>query len=220
MKADDLLLHEKVRGEIYRLLSECYLLPDENQEEKLINLKELLADVCEEAVNRTPMEGEKIPIDQLKLDYSRLFVGPYKLLAPPYGSVYLEGEGTLMGNSTLDVRNRYREAGLDTSENHKEAPDHISAELEFMYYLIFKEVESIGKSDLEDAEDYLERQKRFLEDHLGAWVSEFADRVEENAETEFYKNLATATKLFVKKDIEKTNTRHVDEGLFEGKIDV
>lgn len=202
MKPDDLLSHEKTRGKIYRLLSECYLLPDENQMEKLINLKKLLADVCEEAVNRTPMEEEKIPIDQLKVDYSRLFVGPYKLLAPPYGSVYLEGEGTLMGNSTLDVRNRYREAGLDISNVHKEAPDHISAELEFMYYLIFKEMESINKSDLEAGKDYLEGQKRFLEDHLGAWVSEFADRVEENAETEFYKNLARFTAVFVKKDIE------------------
>lgn len=202
MKTDDLLSCEKARGETYRLLSECYLLPDENQPEKLIRLKKLLADVCEEVVDYTPKEGEEEPIDLLKIDYSRLFVGPYKLLAPPYGSVYLEGEGTLMGNSTLDVRNRYREAGLDISEFHKEAPDHISAELEFMYYLIFKEVESIGKADLEDAGDYLERQKRFLGDHLGAWVSEFADRVEENAETEFYKVLARCTKLFVKGDLE------------------
>ena len=31
--------------------------------------------------------------EALKVDFARLFVGPYKLLAAPYGSVYLE-QGT------------------------------------------------------------------------------------------------------------------------------
>jgi TorA maturation chaperone TorD len=40
-----------------------------------------------------------------------------------------------------------------------------------------------------------------MEKHLGAWASEFADNVERNAETKFYKNLASATRLFVTKNL-------------------
>lgn len=203
METEDFLSNEKARGSSYRLLSESYLLPDEGLVETLAGLAGSLENVCPEAARHVPRIEDKIDIETLKIDHSKLFVGPYKLLAPPYGSIYLEGEGTLMGNSTMDVRNMYREAGLDVSEDHKDAPDHISAELEFMYFLIFKCVESVEKSGLDGVTDHLNRQMGFLENHLGAWVSEFAERVADNAETEFYKNLARCIKIFVEKDLEK-----------------
>lgn len=203
MENEDFLSREKSRGSSYRLLSDSYLMPDEGLRETLAGLAGSLENVCPEATRCVPRIGDKTDIETLKIEHSKLFVGPYKLLAPPYGSVYLEGEGTLMGNSTIDVRNMYREAGLDVSEGHKDAPDHISAELEFMYFLIFKWVESVEKSELDGVKEHLNRQMGFLENHLGAWVSEFAERVEDNAETEFYKNLARCTQIFVEKDLEK-----------------
>jgi TorA maturation chaperone TorD len=121
-------------------------------------------------------------------------------LATPYGSVYLDGERKMMGGSTLDVRSRYREAGLDTAKNFKDAPDHISAELEFMYYLIFKEIEAFAESDTEAAMGFIQKQKSFLEDHLMAWVPEFAKNIIENAENPFYPNLAKATESFLQEN--------------------
>jgi TorA maturation chaperone TorD len=117
--------------------------------------------------------------------------------AAPYGSVYLEAERKMMGDSTLDARNRYREAGLDTAKTFKDAPDHISAELEFMYYLIFKEIEAFANSEIETAIGFIQRQKSFLEDHLMAWVPEFADCIIESAKNPFYPNLAKATSAFL-----------------------
>ena len=122
-------------------------------------------------------------------------------MAPPYGSIYLEGKREVMGVSTIDAKNRYQAAGLDISGKVKEAPDHIAIELEFMYYLIFKEIEAFEKSDFESAMDYLRKQKEFLQEHLGVWVLGFAVNVEEKAGTDFYKNLARATKVFVQKDL-------------------
>ncbi|GAB4545487.1 MAG: hypothetical protein Kow0063_39580 [Anaerolineae bacterium] len=139
-------------------------------------------------------------IEQLRIDYARLFVGPFELLAPPYGSVYLEGKRRVMGDSTIDARSRYQEAGLDISHDVKEAPDHIAIELEFMYYLIFKEIESFENADFESAMGYLGKQQAFLEEHLGAWATEFADSVEKNAGTDFYQNLARATKVFIQNE--------------------
>jgi TorA maturation chaperone TorD len=107
-----------------------------------------------------------------------------------------------MGDSTLDVQNRYRKAGVELSDNFRDVPDHIAAELEFMYLLVFKEIQALENSDVDTTIDYFEKQRSFLSEHLGAWVFEFADSTEKEAETEFYKNLARATKVFVRQDLD------------------
>ncbi len=200
----ELLPHEENRRDSYKLLSECYYLPDEKLIEILNGLEESRDRLYSEIARNIPgISG----LESLKIDYSKLFVGPYGLLAPPYGSVYLEDTRRVMGNSTMDVRNKYEEVGLDISL--KEAPDHIAIELEFIYFLIFKEIEAIKNSDFEVAIRYLEKQQVFLETHLGAWVSEFANNVEANAQTSFYKNLARLTKSFVEEDLESLSDNMV-----------
>ena len=82
----------------------------------------------------------------------------------------------------------------------KDAPDHITAELEFLYYLIFKEIEAFSNSDIETAIGFIQKLKSFLEDHLMAWVPEFANSIIEHAETPFYPNLAKATQMFLKEN--------------------
>ena len=131
--------------------------------------------------------------------------------APPYGSVYLDGERQIMGKSTLEVRNNYREAGLDISTDFRNPPDHIAAELEFMYFIIFKEIEALENSDVDTTIDYLEKQRAFLNEHLGAWVSEFAAFVEQKAESKFYRNLAKATKVFIEQHLDELSDLPVNE---------
>jgi TorA maturation chaperone TorD len=114
--------------------------------------------------------------------------------------VYLDDERKLMGDSTLDVKNRYRESGLDTATNFKDAPDHITAELEFMHFLIFKEIEACSNANMETAIGYIQKQKSFLEDHLMAWVPEFTSSIIKYAENPFYMNLARATEAFLKEN--------------------
>jgi len=201
METENLLNHESSRMTAFRLLSDCFFLPEPGLSEKLENLEFNMANVSEPAVKlvqsmRTELEASA-DLEPLKVNFSKLFVGPYKLSAAPYGSVYLEGERKMMGDSTLDVKSRYREAGLNTAETFKDAPDHISAELEFMYYLIFKELEAFASADVETAIGFIQRQKSFLEDHLMAWVPEFANNIIKNAENLFYPNLAKATTAFL-----------------------
>lgn len=201
MNTVDFLRDEIHRREAYQLLSACYYLPEEDTLEKLTALEQALGVVCPEAVEPAARMREETDLEQLKIDFSRLFVGPFKLLAPPYGSVYLESGRQVMGASTVDAKSRYQAAGLDISGEVKEAPDHIALELEFMYYLIFKEIEALKQSDLEQVMDCLRKQQQFLQRHLGAWVSKFAANVEQNATTDFYRNLAAVTKIFVQKDV-------------------
>lgn len=198
------LSHKEYRRDSYKLLSECYYLPDEKLIKMLNDLEKSRCGLYSEIAKNIPGMSD---VESLKIDYSKLFVGPYGLFAPPYGSVYFEDTRRVMGNSTIDVRNKYGEEGLDIGL--KEAPDHIAIELEFMYFLIFKEVEAIRNSDSESAASYLKKQRAFLETHLGIWISEFADNVEANAQTEFYKNLARFTKSFVKKDLESLSDNSI-----------
>jgi TorA maturation chaperone TorD len=204
METKNLLNYESSSMKAFRVLSDCYFLPDPGLSEKLEDLELNMADVCEPAAEwvqsmRKEFDGNA-NLEPLKIDFSKLFVGPYKLFAAPYGSVYLDSERKIMGNSTLDVKTSYREAGLDTAKNFKDAPDHISAELEFMYYLIFKEIEAFSNADVEKAVNFVQKQKSFLEDHLMAWVPEFAGSIIEYAENSFYQNLAKATEAFLKEN--------------------
>lgn len=185
------------RVSIYRLLTDCYFPPDE----KLIQRFKSIAGSTDwpsfELVKVAPKKNE---LKSLVIDFSRLFVGPFKLLAPPYGSLYLETQGVLMGDSTLDVRTRYRKEGLEISL--KEVPDHIVLELEFMYFLISKQIEAENSSNNQAASDYLKKQASFLQTHLVSWIAKFAHNVQIHAQTNFYRKLASITMTFVKRDLE------------------
>jgi TorA maturation chaperone TorD len=140
-----------------------------------------------------------VELEVLKIDHARLFVGPFRLLAPPYGSVYLE-ESRIMGDSTLDVRDHYEREGLDTVI--REAPDHITVELEFMYYLVAKQAQATNEGNLQDIQLYQQRQESFMGSHLARWLTAFTERVQKNAQTEFYRTLALLTEMFVQNDLD------------------
>ena len=206
MRLEPFIQHEEARGKAFSLLSECYRLPREDLKNVLTGLQAIMGSLCESAIppiSKMRKEADrKDHFEELVADYAKLFVGPFTLLTPPYGSVYLEGEKKVMGDSTLEVRRVYRRAGLDISNDFHDAPDHIAAELEFMYFLIFKEVEALSESDVGRAIEFLNQQRTFLTDHLCAWVSQFTEKMEEVAETEFYKNLARATRAFLKENLD------------------
>jgi TorA maturation chaperone TorD len=211
MEQDQHIHLENLRQETYQLLASCYAIPDEELPERKMSLMSVVGQVFSDLSSSTSIEVYDTSLETLRIDHSKLFIGPFKLLAPPYGSVYLDGQRQVMGASTIEVQNRYQEAGLELAKNFREAPDHIAAELEFMYFLIYREIEALESSDLQTALHYLKFQGAFLQDHLGAWIAAFAFNVEENAETEFYKNLAKITKLFVQKDMAKLLSTTIPE---------
>lgn len=131
------------------------------------------------------------------VEYARLFVGPYELKAPPYGSVYLDHERRVMGDSTMEVIKIYKEAGLSVDEDFKELPDHVAVELEFMYYLIYQEVEALEKAQLDKGLTRKETQELFLNRFLKPWVSHFCTKIKESTENEFYEALADSVLVFI-----------------------
>ncbi len=131
--------------------------------------------------------------DELRLDHARLFVGPFELVAPPFGSVYLDGKRTLMGESTRNAMELYRRAGLNMAEDFNNPPDHVIAELEFLAYL------HSSRRAADDDTQYLLRDlhHQFVRQHLGAWIEPFTSKMEQGAETGFYKLLAPVSRSLV-----------------------
>jgi TorA maturation chaperone TorD len=217
MNIDELLMREKARCDAYKYLAACYHLTDGELTTMLKELSHQLGELGSGALSYAVLmhnEFESLKdLEEIKIDFARLFVGPYSLLAPPYGSIYLEGERKIMGYSTLDLLETYRHAGVDLSDNFRDVPDHIAAELEFMYFLVFKEVEALENSDIETTFGFLEKQRAFLRQHLGVWVFDFAGSIEEKSKTDFYKNLARATKAFVKQELDYLEEFHLAQAL-------
>ncbi len=189
------ILKDCQRAGAFKLFAECYYLPDEKLLKTLDDLGKAYDGFLSQVVRSAPKPDD---LNRHKVDYSRLFLGPFKLLAPPYGSIYLE-DGKFMSESTLAARDLYEQEGLDIVL--KDAPDHISVELEFMYFLILKEAEACENSDLNEAARLREKQASFLRIHLGKWIRPFAHNIERNAETEFYRALGRATRDFVQEDL-------------------
>lgn len=206
MEIGDFLLYEKMRAECYRLLSACFCLLKKDiflKEDVFRNLKELLTHVCPEASEYAPvMERafEGYTEEELLVDYARLFVGPFELLAPPYGSVYLNSEQRVMGDSTMETMRMYQEEGLSIDGEFNELPDHISAELEFMYYLVYREVESLEKDEKVEAIRLIEKQGVFLDRLLKRWIHPFCRKIKDATENRFYLAIADCLYSFVIRD--------------------
>ncbi len=204
MEAEMFVRHESIRAEIYKLLADCYHPPDEELPGKIMILDEKMELICHRARQDIDWnDAESLKTNQtevLKVEYARLFVGPYTVPVPPYGSVYLETERRMMGDSTMDVVRRYREAGLEMARDFKEAPDHIAVELEFMHFLISRTLEAFTRNEPNAIRAYFEQQQYFLEYHLCAWVPEFAKNIGKHSQFRLYQYLSKVTNLFLDDD--------------------
>ena len=199
----ELILNEKHRGDCYKFLAACFYPPDKElflQENLTGNLVGVMHQACPAAeVFAVQMEEafRRYGHEELSVEYARLFLGPYELQAPPYGSIYLDGNRKVMDDSTIAVLAFYEEAGLSLSKDFHELPDHIAAELEFLYFLTYREIEALQNHDLEKAGDFLEFQERFGDRFLRHWVPPFCDRIRDRSENRFYRSLADCLSSFL-----------------------
>ena len=199
---DDDAVKRRARADLCRFLAACYYQPcHEFVEERLFDsMLQAAGRIHPDLVAAARRLGEAFSaqgLESLLIDYTRLFLGPVEALAKPYGSVWLTGEKTLMQDSTMAVLELYHEGGFDMDEEFRELPDHVAAELEFLYLLIHKENEALTASDADAAAAVAELKRRFLEKHVGKWISPFAGAVRAGAQSPFYRELADLTKRFV-----------------------
>ncbi len=142
-------------------------------------------------------------LERLTHSYTRLFIGPRALPAPPWESVYLSGMDALFQQSTLDVRNFYRSEGYLPSGYPSVADDHLAIELSFLAALAVKTLAAYEKSDRETVQKTLTAQKRFLDEHLLVWISAFSQRLADSAQADaFYLGFAEYAACFCRSDVQ------------------
>jgi TorA maturation chaperone TorD len=101
-----------------------------------------------------------------------------------------------MRESSMDVLELYREGGFDLAEDFRELPDHIAAELEFLYLLLFRENRALRDDDA-TLPEVLSLKRRFIEGHLGAWAPAFCRAVAVGTASEYFQALSGLTARFV-----------------------
>lgn len=193
------------REDLCRLLAACYYEPESAFAEEgvfdgLLAAARLVDDALVPKAQALGDVFRATDLPTLLLDYSRLFLGPMEMLAKPYGSVWLDAEKTLMGDSTLALLELYREAEFEMDDEFRELPDHIAVELEFLYQLIFRENEARLSGDWARLAATLSLRQRFLTQHLGAWVNQFTNAVQARAQCGFYRTLAGLTADFISRE--------------------
>ena len=200
------------RENLCRFLAACHYEPGpEFAEEKLFDsMQDAARRLDPDFAARAKRLGEAFAVtdpETLLVDYTRLFLGPVNALAKPYGSVWMSGEATLMQDSTMDVLGLYREGGFDLDEGFRELPDHVAAELEFLYLLLYRENEAHRNGDVDALMATTTLRQRFLAAHLGAWIAPFTAAAERGAGTDFYRQLAALTRAFVAAEARRARDR-------------
>jgi TorA maturation chaperone TorD len=193
---------DAAREILSRLIAACYYQPGpEFAEERVFDAISEAATAIDPGLGaiaeRLGPAFAAVTPDELLLDYTRLFLGPNEILAKPYGSVWLTGEKSLMQDATMAVLELYRDGGFELAEDFRELPDHIAAELEFLYLLIFRENRAREDGDSAALAAVGLLRRRFLAEHLGAWIGRFGAAMQNGAETAFYRLLSELTVAFV-----------------------
>lgn len=135
--------------------------------------------------------------NEIALDYTHLFVGPGRVLAPPWESVYFNENRLTFQQETLDVRNWYRRYGLESEKLRSEPDDHVGLELSFLAYLASQALAALRSGSPEEADELLAAQRQFLQAHPMRWVSQWAQEVSDHARTDFWRGIALLTVAYV-----------------------
>lgn len=194
------------RAEIYKFLSVAYSSP-----EQVLLAKDLWGtarrafDIIEKFLFATELKEIDTYVQRCQdslsfsIEYTRLFRGPVKADVYPYESMYMEGE--IVGKSTIDVVDRYLEAGVRVSDEFKDLPDHICVEMGFMSYICAQELIARQQGMWDEAVRFQHIGDNFITNHLSRWISRFSDLVMQHSNLPYYVNLARMTGDFISREI-------------------
>jgi putative dimethyl sulfoxide reductase chaperone len=194
------------RADLGRLLAACYYQPGpEFAEERLFDsMRTAAAELDADLAVLAQAMGEALdaqPLDELQIDYTRLFLNPAGPLAAPYESAWLAGKDPMVFDEVIQsVVDSYRAGGYGVDEGFRDLPDHIAAELEFLYTLIFREARAAASGNDAERAEAIDLRRRFVERHLGRWIGPFAAALRGSGETALYRTLGDLTERFVRSE--------------------
>src|SRR3989338_5904911 len=108
-----------------------------------------------------------------------------------YGTEYISEHEFQRSNYLADISGFYKAFGVEVNSDR---PDSLEAVLEFMHYLIYKE---INAPSAEKAEICLDAQKKFLNEYVGPMARAIAQKVIDQTQSQFYKTISLEMEEFL-----------------------
>jgi TorA maturation chaperone TorD len=182
----------KIMGRIFwgPSLEECTEMVQEKYLDRLESLTSVLKTGAVDGLHEIVSIIKSFPggdslYQHLEEGYVRLFISAKgSITAPLYESCY-EFEGApLMGRAAAEMKERFEAKGLSVAETIQEPPDHLSIELEYLYFLLDK-----GWGEQDDA--LVAEAAEFASDTLLPWVSELSEKLASEEECRYYPLMAT-----------------------------
>lgn len=122
------------------------------------------------------------PTLAMEYDFNALFLGPQALKAAPYASVYLEEEATVMGKTTLELREFMQQLGLSINNENHLPDDHVSYALELCVLLLI---------NVRQQPELKEMLFRYVFEYVAKWMPLFVLNITGNAQTMELKKVAS-----------------------------
>ena len=123
-------------------------------------------------------------LDQLAADYAAIYLNN-RFGASPYESVWLSDEHLACDRSMFELREIYAAAGWQVSDWRSRFDDHLVLQLQYL------------RQVLASATVDPEKLAVFIDQHLGYWLPDWAQRVSAHCNTAFYAALAELTYVWL-----------------------
>lgn len=129
--------------------------------------------------------------EALQVEYTRLFINAVPhVVAPMYGSVYLEPDGVLYGSSAEQVKDFYQQRDVSLN-GASDIPDFLGTELKFLALLMDEKRE--------------DEAEQFLSLHFRPWFKLFKQRVTSAAQHPYFLVLIHLINFFTEEEMAHGN---------------
>lgn len=194
-----------LRAAVYRLLALGFSYPEPSVLAKVRSLAAELADSRRDSDSelREPLREVLQAVDgseaaELGAGYNDLFAR--NVAIAPYETAYLK-QGFAKPREMADIAGFYRAFGLESAGEHRELPDFVGSELEFMAIVLTRWANVAGQGFEEKARVCFEAQEQFLTDHLGRWFPTFCRDIIRQSGEGLYGALARLGQAFIRGEI-------------------
>ncbi len=128
---------------------------------------------------------EPASLDELAADYAAIYLNN-SLGASPYESVWLSDDHLACAAPMFELRELYAAAGLRAADWRSRFDDHVVLQLQYLQHLL--RVPAEGR-----------QAASFIDEHVGYWFPDFAQRVSLFCATSFYAALAELTHVWLQR---------------------
>lgn len=147
----------------------------------------------ETMLQEMPSDIDQTTLDKLAVDYADIYLN-HGLHASPFESVWLDEDNLLQQEPMFQIREWYKNYGLETENWRIRSDDHLVLQLQFIATLLDPDSQFSDKFTLQKR---LQDATMFMDEHLLLWLSDFCNLVSQRCSTDFYASVVVLTNAYI-----------------------